>query len=70
MSILADAFTEDELEQVSGGSDKLRYLIGFGEVQQMGLQRQMERQSKLLETLSDAMHAIAQTSKSITDNLR
>ena len=70
MNMLADAFTDDELEQVSGGSDKLQNLIGFGETQQMQLQRQMERQSKLLENLSNVMHTIAQTNKSITDNLR
>ena len=59
-----------DLDKVSGGSDKLQPLIGFGELQQMQLQRQMERQSKLLENLSNVMLAIAQTNKSITDNLR
>ena len=55
---------------LQGVKDKLDSLNGFTEVESLRLQSQMERRSKLLETLSNMLKSLASTKEAIIANTK
>ena len=68
MTVHRHELTINELDAVSSGKDFDVSWSGGGDAMQ--LQKLMERQSKLLDTLADVMNSMSQTSKTISDNMR
>ena len=63
---------EDELDQVSGGSNKssLDSLSDIGETDSVRRQQLMDRRSKYFEALSNLENKMSKTSSTITDKLK